>query len=117
LFFFCGQKNEAGERYERASRSTEMSEIVWAWAAAKKHGGYDAEMWRARLASSLLQAEARIRTSSFKGWWTYTVATLQIALGQTEQGKNSLREAILLPESLMSYHFTRLALEGATPQN
>ena len=117
LFFSCGQKNEAGERYERASRSTELSEIVWAWAAAKKHDGYDAEMWRARLASSLLQAEARIRTSSFKGWWTYSMATLQIALGQREQGKNSLREAILLPESLMSYHFTRLALVGVTPQN
>jgi Flp pilus assembly protein TadD len=117
LLSTCGQKTEADQRYEKASRSSELSEIVWAWAAARKRAGYDAEIWRARLASSLVQAEARIRTSSFKGWWTYNVATIQIALGQMESGKNSLRATILLPESLMSYHFSRLALEGATPQN
>jgi predicted negative regulator of RcsB-dependent stress response len=113
----CGQKIGAEQRYEKASQSTELSEIVWAWAAARKRTGYDAEKWRGQLESSLSQAEARIRTSSFKGWWTYNVATLQIALGQLEQGKNTLRAAILLPESLMSYHFSRLALAGATPRN
>jgi tetratricopeptide (TPR) repeat protein len=117
VFSSCGQKTEADKRYEKASQSTELSEIVWAWAAARKRAGYDAEAWHKRLATTLSQAEARIGTSSFKGWWTYNVATLQIALGQLEQGKNSLRAAILLPESLMSYHFSRLALAGATPQN
>jgi tetratricopeptide (TPR) repeat protein len=117
LFSSCGQQPEAEHYYERASRSTELSEIVWAWTSARKHVGYDAEMWHGRLTSSLSQAEARIATSSFKGWWTYNVATLQIALGREEQGKKSLREVILLPESLMSYHFARLALAGATPQN
>ena len=117
LLSSCGQKAEAEQRYEKASRSTELSEIVWAWAAARKRPGFDGETWRKRLESSLTQAEARIRTSSFKGWWTYNVAILQIALGQTEQGRNSLRSAILLPESLMSYHYSRQALAGATPGN
>ena len=75
------------------------------------------EQWHGRLSASLSQAETRIRTSSFKGWWTYTAATLQIALGLEEQAKVSLRQAVLLPESLMSYHFARLALAGATPRN
>lgn len=113
----CGQKADADQRYEKASRSTELSQIVWAWAAARNRPGYDAEAWRPRLTTSLSQAEARIHTSSFKGWWTYTASTLQLALGQQEQGNKYLREAILLPESLMSYHFSRLALAGGTPQN
>ena len=49
LLSSCGQKTEAEERYERASRSTELSEIVWAWAAARKQTGYDPEAWRNRL--------------------------------------------------------------------
>jgi hypothetical protein len=116
LFSLCDQKIEADRHFEKASQATELSELVWAWAAAKKRAGYDAEMWRGRLTDSLPRAEARIRTSSYKGSWTYAVATLQIALGQMEQGQNSLREVILLPESLMSYHFARMALAGATPQ-
>ncbi|MEQ1472458.1 MAG: DUF5107 domain-containing protein [Candidatus Acidiferrum sp.] len=116
LLSSCGQKMEADRRYERASRSAELSQAVWAWAAARKREGYDNQVWRDRLTSSLSQAEARIHTSSFKGWWTYTVATLQIALGREEQGKKSLREVVLLPESLMSYHLARQALAGETPR-
>ncbi|MEQ1473830.1 MAG: hypothetical protein ABLQ96_08410, partial [Candidatus Acidiferrum sp.] len=116
LFSSCGQKMKADRRYERASRSAELSQVVWAWAAARKREGYDAQVWRDRLTSSLSQAETRIHTSSFKGWWTYTAATLQIALGREDQGKNSLREVVLLPESLMSYHLARQALAGETPR-
>lgn len=112
----CGEERQANERFDRAAQSTGLSETAWTWAAARKLAGFDAEVWHARLVSSLSQAEKRLRSSSSKGSWTYNVATLQIALGHTEQGNNSLKEAILLPESLMSYHFSRQALAGATPQ-
>jgi len=46
----------------------------------------------------------------------YSVGVLQIALGRGVQGQASLRESLLLPENRMSYHFSRLAIEGATPR-
>jgi tetratricopeptide (TPR) repeat protein len=112
----CRQKTEAERRYEISSRATEASQIVWAWAAARKRAGYDSERWRGRLTSALSEAESRFRTSPLNGWWAYSVGILQIALGRQEQGKDSLRDAVLLPESLMSYHFARLARDGAIPQ-
>ena len=90
--------------------------MVWAWAAARKRAGYDSGRWRGRLTSALSEAEAKFRTSPLKGWWAYSVGILQIALGRQQQGKDSLRDAVLLPESLMSYHFARLARDGAIPQ-
>jgi len=112
----CGDKAEAQRRYEAASQATEPSQVLWAWAAARKQSGYDRAQWQTRLTSALSQAESRLRTSSLKGWWTYCIGALQIALGDEEKSRTSLREAILLPESLMSYHFARLALDGATPR-
>jgi hypothetical protein len=112
----CGQKTDAERRYQLASQSTKASEVVWAWAAAKKQAGYDPAQWQVRLTSALSQAESNFRTGGLKGWWIYSIGILQIALGRDEQGKSSLREALLLPESLMSYHFARLALDGATPR-
>jgi tetratricopeptide (TPR) repeat protein len=112
----CGRKTEADRRYDLASKATEPSQVVWAWAAAKKRSGYDPGYWQTRLESALSDAESRLHASSYKGWWAYSIGILQIALGREEQGRESLRNAILLPDSLMSYHFARLALEGATPR-
>jgi hypothetical protein len=112
----CEQKSDANRHYEAAWGATDPAQIIWAMNAAKKHNDYDAEKWREKLASALSQAESRLHTSSYKGWWTYSVGVLQIALGREEEGKASLREALLLPDSQMSHHFARLALARATPR-
>jgi hypothetical protein len=64
----------------------------------------------------LSQAQSNVRTDSSSGWWLYIEGILQIALGDGEKGNASLREALLAPETRMSYHLSRLALAGATPQ-
>jgi len=112
----CGQKKDADESYRRAAQATGPSDAVWAWASARKLDGYDPANWQARLKSALLRAESNVRTNSSPGWWLYTAGILQIALGETQKGNASLREALLAPETRMSYHLSRLALAGATPQ-
>jgi hypothetical protein len=112
----CGQKKDADESYRRAAQLTGPADIVWAWAAARNLDGYDPENWHTRLNSALSQAESNVRTNSPSGWWLYTQGILQIALGDGEKGNGSLREALLAPETGMSYHLSRLALAGATPQ-
>jgi tetratricopeptide (TPR) repeat protein len=112
----CSQKEEADRRYRLSAQATDTSDTVWAWASAKKLGSYDPALWRERLSSALSQAESNALTSANQGWWTYLVGVLQTALGNEVQGKASLRESLLLPDNRMSYHLSRLAMEGATPR-
>src|SRR6266568_935420 len=112
----CGQKEEADRRYRLSAQATDTSDVVWAWTSAKMLGSYDPALWRGRLSAALSQAKANALTSTNQGWWVYSVGVLQLALGRDVEGKASLRESLLLPDNRMSYHFSRLALEGATPR-
>ena len=112
----CGQKEEADRRYRLSSQAIDASDAVWAWASAKKLSSHDPAQWQKRLSLALSQAESNARTSAHQGWWNYSLGVLQMALGREVQGKASLRESLLLPEDRMSYHFSRLALAGATPR-
>ena len=112
----CGQKEEADRKYQLSAQAADTSDVVWAWASARKLGSYNPALWRERLSAALSQAEASALTSANQGWWTYSVGVLQMALGREVQGKASLRESLLLPDNRMSYHFSRLAMEGATPR-
>jgi tetratricopeptide (TPR) repeat protein len=112
----CGQKEEAVRRYRLSAQGTDSSDVVWEWASAKKLSGYDAALWQGRLSLGLSRAESNAQTSAYQGWWVYSVGVLQIALGRDVEGKASLLESLLWPDSRMSYHFSRLAMEGATPR-
>jgi len=112
----CGQKEEAERRYRLSAQATDASDAVWAWASAKKLSSYDPALWWERLSSALSRAESNARTGDHQSWWVYSVGVLQMALGRDAQGKVSLHESLLLPENRMSYHFSRLAMEGTTPR-
>jgi len=112
----CGQKEEAERRYRLSAQMTDASDAVWAWASAKKLSSFDRALWQERLSSALSRAESNARTGDHQSWLLYSVGVLQIALGRGVQGQASLRESLLLPENRMSYHFSRLAIEGATPR-
>ena len=116
LFSACGQKDEAERRYRLSAQATDASDAVWAWASAKKLSGFDSALWQERLSLALSRAESNARTGDHQSWWAYSVGVLQLALGREAQGRTSLRESLLLPENRMSYHFSRLAMEGATPR-
>jgi tetratricopeptide (TPR) repeat protein len=120
LSAFCGQKAESEKRYRIASQSVEISQpeasqIVWKWAAARKRTGYDPALWHGRLAAALSQVESSSRADT-SGWLLYTKGVLQIALGRQQEAELSLRQTLLLPETRLSHHFARLALDGATPR-
>jgi tetratricopeptide (TPR) repeat protein len=112
----CGEKGEADRNYRISAQATDPSDVVWAWASAKKLRSYDSVPWRERLSAALSKAESNVQNSAYQGWWFYAVGVLQIALGHEVQGKASLRESLLLPDNRMSYHFSRLAMEDATPR-
>ncbi|HXM91484.1 MAG TPA: DUF5107 domain-containing protein [Candidatus Dormibacteraeota bacterium] len=120
LFAVYGQKAEAEKHYQLASQSLEnsqpeASQIVWQWAAAKQRPKYDPALWHERLTAALSENESNSRANT-SGWVLYTKGVLQIALGRQKDGESSLRQTLLLPETHMSHHFARLALEGAAPR-
>ena len=112
----CGQKKAANEMFRRAAQAGGPSDAIWAWASARTLDSYDQPQWRARLQAALSESESNLATGGSTGWWLYTAGVLQMALGNMQEGKALLHEAMLAPESRMSYHLSRLALAGATPQ-
>jgi len=116
LFSSCGRKEEANRRRRLSAQAIGGSDVVWAWAAARALSDYDAARWLERLSSALPYLESNARTSAHQSWSLYSLGTLQMALRREEQGRASLRESLLFPESRMSHHFSRLALDGATPR-
>ena len=115
VWLACGQKKDADELYRRAAQATGPSDMVWAWASARKLDGFDAMNWHARLNAALSQAESNEQSNS-SSWSLYVAGALQIALGEAQKGNASLREGLLAPETRMSHYLSRLALAGATPQ-
>jgi tetratricopeptide (TPR) repeat protein len=119
LFAVCGQKAEAEKRYQLAAQSPdsqqEPSQVVWQWAAARKLNGYDPALWHERLTATLSKVESNLHADA-SGWLFFAKGVLLVALGRQEDGELSLRQALLLPQTHMSHHFVRLALDGATPR-
>jgi tetratricopeptide (TPR) repeat protein len=116
LFSSCGRKEEAERRLRLSSQATSATYVVWAWASARALSDYDQTRWQERLSSALAQLELNARAGSHESSSLYSLGILQMALGLREEARASLRESLLLPDSRMSHHFSRLALDGTTPQ-
>jgi tetratricopeptide (TPR) repeat protein len=114
VYASCGRKVEANAKFDDVSKATEISDLFWAWSAAKRRDGYDPAKWTGRLNAAIAHAEEASRRSSSQGWWYYTAGALRIATGEKVQGQSELREVFLSPDSRMSYHLSRLELANAT---
>lgn len=116
LFSSCGRKDEAERHLGLSAQATGATDVVWAWASARALRGYDATRWQDRLSSALSQLKSRARGGSRESSSLYSLGILQMALGQGEEARISLRESLLLPDNRMSHHLSRLVLDGTTPR-
>ncbi|MGH9505111.1 MAG: DUF5107 domain-containing protein [Terriglobales bacterium] len=111
----CGNPGEARTRFEAAAAASDPDQIRWAWLAAQKLPGFNPTQWRERLQSSLDEAAHRSQTSAYPSWWMYTAGSLDKELGKEQEADLRFRKALLLPDRMLAYHFTRLAKSEATP--
>jgi Flp pilus assembly protein TadD len=111
----CGKPEEAKARLELASAASAPDQIRWAWLAARKMPDFNAAQWQSRLQASFEQAAIRSESSAYPSWWMYTAGSLAQELGRTQEAGVRFRKALLLPDRMLAYHFTRLAKSGATP--
>jgi tetratricopeptide (TPR) repeat protein len=111
----CGKTEEAKARFQAASGATTPDQIRWAWLAAKQLPGFEQAQWQDRLQTSFDEAASRSETSAFPSYWNYAAGSLAQELGKTDEVSVRFRNALLLPDRMLAYHFTRLATEKSTP--
>jgi len=110
VYATCGKSKEAESRFQLASIVSAPDQIVWAWLAAQKLPRFDHKQWKPRLQAALAEAENLTETSAFTSFWVYVSATLNNALGQKQEADAAFRKVFLLPDRMLAYHLTRLAL-------
>jgi tetratricopeptide (TPR) repeat protein len=115
VYTTCGKSEDAISRFQLAAATSAPDQIHWAWLAAQKLPAFNGTQWQERLQSALVQAASRTETSAYPSWWHYTAGTLQAALGKSQEARQSFQKALLLPDRMMAYHFTRLAQSQAAP--
>jgi tetratricopeptide (TPR) repeat protein len=113
VFASCGKATEAKAKFELASTASAPDQIKWAWLAARKLPAFNQAQWQDRLQTCLEQAESRSDTSAYPSWWEYTAASLARELGRPSEADIRFRKALLLPDRMLAYHFTRLAKSEA----
>jgi hypothetical protein len=83
--------------------------------SARKLPGFDQSQWQRRLESALDSARSLGQTSSLPGWWFYNCGLIDTALGHAADAEAEFRNALLMPDHLLAYHFTRLAIAQHSP--
>ena len=106
----CGHAKESDEFLHKAAVGTEPADQVWAIKAEKSLGTYDSMNANKRIADAITAAQNHIETSTYTGSWWYALGTLQAALNQKEQARESFKKALLLQDNHMSHHLAREAL-------
>ncbi len=111
----CEKPEEAAKKFQLASSVSAPDQVLWASRAAERLPGFDAKQWRERLQTALVSAKSRIDTSSYTSWWDYTAGALAGALGDQQEADQRFQKALLLPDRMLAYHFTRMARAEVAP--
>jgi len=107
----CHHAQRSEQLLQKAAVSESGADSAWAAKARKLLGTYEAAQQQKKLESSLAAAERVKDTSSFTGWWWYNIGTMHAALNDKHQATEAFNRALLLPDSMMSHHLSRSALE------
>jgi len=115
VYSTCGKSADAKAKFQAAAGASASDQVRWAWLAAKQLPDFDQAQWQSRLQASFDQAASRSDTSAFPSYWNYTAGSLAKELGKGDEVSVRFRNALLLPDRMLAYHFTRLATEKSTP--
>lgn len=105
----CGKSDDAKGKFEVAATAASTDQTRWAWLAAQKLPNFDQQKWQSRLETALTDAVNRTEVSAYPSWWMYTAGSLEKELGKSQEADARFQKALLLPDRMLAYHFTRLA--------
>jgi tetratricopeptide (TPR) repeat protein len=105
----CKRPEQAQQLLRNAAASKSGADAAWVVKAEKLLGTDDAARQQLELQTSLAAAERTRETSSFAGWWRYNCGTMEAALNHKDRAREAFNSALLLPDSMMSHHLSRIA--------
>jgi tetratricopeptide (TPR) repeat protein len=111
----CSKPDEAKAKFALAAAASAPDQTHWAWMAAQKMPGYTPSQWQDRLQASFDAAASRGETSGFPSWWMFVAGSLAKDLNREQEANSRYRQALLLPDRMLAYHYTRLAMAEAKP--
>jgi tetratricopeptide (TPR) repeat protein len=105
----CKRPEQAVQFLRNAAASKSGADAAWVVKAEKVLGTNDAARQEEELQASLAAAQRTRETSSFTGWWWYNFGTMEAALNHKDRAREAFNTALLLPDSMMSHHLSRIA--------
>ncbi|MGC1452298.1 MAG: DUF5107 domain-containing protein [Candidatus Sulfotelmatobacter sp.] len=111
----CKLPDKALSSFKQAAEKSSFGDVAWAWKASQQLPDFDHDPAKQRLQSILERVKKPDSSDSPGGWWFYNAGMLDASLGNTQQAAREFREALLSPDTLMTYHLTRLAMLGNNP--
>ena len=105
----CKLDAQSRELLEKAADSKNGADAAWAVKASRLLGRDNAQQQQ-NLETALASADRVKDTSSYTGWWWYSMGTIEAALRHNDRARADFRKALLLPDSMMSHHLSRAAI-------
>jgi len=112
----CQHEKQAQELLQKAVSSKNGADSAWALKAEKLAAPADVEAGLKRVQAALTSAKRTKDTSSYTGWWWYNIGTMEAALNHKDEAENAFKNALLLPDSMMSHHMVRAAMAELRPE-
>jgi tetratricopeptide (TPR) repeat protein len=106
----CRNTEQSEGLLKKAAESKIGADAGWSHLAQQSLGTNDGPAGQQKLEASLANAQRMKDTSSFTGWWWYNIGTMQAARDRKDQAREAFKNALLLPDSMMSHHLTRAAM-------
>jgi tetratricopeptide (TPR) repeat protein len=111
----CKVPAKALSSFKQATEKSSFGDAVWAWKASQQLPDFDHGSAKQELQSILDRVKKADSSDSPSGWSFYNAGLLDATLGNTQRATRAFREALLSPDTLMTYHLTRLAMSGSNP--
>ena len=115
LYQTCKLADKAQARLRDAAGQAVLEDGIWAWKSAQQLPGFQSDLAKQKLESTLEHVRSASESSSRTGWWLYNAAMLDRALGHSEKAASEFRQVLLYPDQMLTYHLTRLALAESGP--
>jgi tetratricopeptide (TPR) repeat protein len=111
----CEVPDKALNNFKLAAEKSSFGDAAWAWKASQQLPDIDHSSAKQKLQSILEGVKKSGSSESPGGRWFYNAGMLDASSGNTQQASREFREALLSPDTLMTYHLTRLAMSGDNP--
>ncbi len=111
MYQSCKEPQKSLAHFQQAAERSGFADAVWAWKASQQIPGNNSDSAMLKLQAAADQVE-KSSNDSPGGWWLFNAGTIEAASGKPEQALKEFRKAFLSPDTLMTYHLTRLAMSS-----